>query len=126
MLVPSAKPQRDRLAGVPQLVGVSAIVHGSSNDHPADTQRRDRLSRRRRILAMLPNVLLDETNHGAEYTLEGLFGLFVPPRYVAGKGDHRAGIRDVLEVLARQIGPYDLRSHGRGVEFDLDQCVANS
>ena len=96
-------------AGVAHFVREAPIDEGTSNDHPADAQRPNGLSRGAAALVFVYQTALEQADQSGRPSKLSTVRWFSAARDVTGQRGHRAGVLDVVEMLLRQIGAHDLR-----------------
>lgn len=94
-----------------QFIRKSTVDHGPGHNHPAYGQGGYALCSGAATPAILDQAPLQDTYHRFEHGLEGALRTYTATRNVGRQCDHWAGILDVLEMLARQIGSDDLRAY---------------
>jgi hypothetical protein len=99
--MPTAKIEGDGNASSAQLIRKSAVNHGPSHDHASDGQSSYGLRCGAATSAILGQAPLQDAYHCFEHGLEGALRLYPASRDVGRQRDHRAGILDILEMLAR-------------------------
>jgi len=109
--VPPAKIEGDGHAGGAQFIGKTALDHGTGHDHASDGQGRYALFCGVATSALLDQAPFQDAYHRFEHCLEDALCTYAAAGDVGRQCDHGAGVFDVLEMLARQVGADDLRPY---------------
>jgi hypothetical protein len=103
---------------------VRLIVEGTGHHHATNAQRGYCLGPGATIMFVSVEASLQEADHGEKHSLKCLPGFCTAACDVRRQGHHGAGIFNVFEVLAGQIGTNDLRANVGTGEVHLNAFPA--